>query len=78
VQVPDHFIYLHHFLLISQLNLCVYFPSQIQEIRELDDGSSCVFSHGLQRFRLIRHWLDIDGVVSLQLNKICLVFPETE
>ncbi|CAO2166353.1 unnamed protein product [Urochloa humidicola] len=36
--------------------------AEIQEIRQLDDGSTCVFSRGQQRFRLIRHWLDIDGV----------------
>ncbi|CAL4947487.1 unnamed protein product [Urochloa decumbens] len=36
--------------------------AEIQEIRQLDDGSSYVFCRGQQRFRLIRHWLDIDGV----------------
>ncbi|CAO1945943.1 unnamed protein product [Urochloa humidicola] len=36
--------------------------AEIQEIRQLDDGSTCVFSRGQQRFRIIRHWLDIDGV----------------
>ncbi|KAG2591555.1 hypothetical protein PVAP13_5NG491400 [Panicum virgatum] len=36
--------------------------AEIQEIQQLDDGSSCVFSRGQQRFRLARHWLDIDGV----------------
>ena len=41
------------------------FISQIQEVQQLDDGSSCVFSRGQQRFRLVRHWLDVDGVVSL-------------
>ncbi|RCV27306.1 hypothetical protein SETIT_5G314400v2 [Setaria italica] len=36
--------------------------AEIQEICQLDDGSSCVFSRGQQRFRLIRHWLDNDRV----------------
>nr|CAB3478264.1 unnamed protein product [Digitaria exilis] len=39
--------------------------AEILEIQQLDDGSSCVFCRGQQRFRLIRHWLDIDGVVTL-------------
>ncbi|KAJ1285351.1 hypothetical protein BS78_03G272800 [Paspalum vaginatum] len=33
-----------------------------EKIQQLDDGSSCVFSYGQQRFRLIRHWLDVDRV----------------
>ncbi|RLM93822.1 uncharacterized protein C2845_PM08G25200 [Panicum miliaceum] len=36
--------------------------AEIQEIQQSDDGSSCVFSRGQQRFRLVRHWLDVDGV----------------
>ncbi|XP_066309629.1 uncharacterized protein [Miscanthus floridulus] len=36
--------------------------AEIQKIQQLDDGSSCIFSHGQQRFRLMRHWLDVDGV----------------
>ncbi|KAG2600624.1 hypothetical protein PVAP13_5KG546200 [Panicum virgatum] len=36
--------------------------AEIQEVQQLDDGSSCVFSRGQQRFRLVRHWLDVDGV----------------
>ncbi|KAF8751414.1 hypothetical protein HU200_012089 [Digitaria exilis] len=36
--------------------------AEILEIQQLDDGSSCVFCRGQQRFRLIRHWLDVDGV----------------
>lgn len=36
--------------------------AEIQKIQQLDDGSSCVLSRGQQRFRLLRHWLDVDGV----------------
>lgn len=56
---------MYYFLLISHFNLHVHFPLQILEIQQLDDGSSCVVCRGQQRFRIIRHWLDVDGVVSL-------------
>ncbi|KAL6614538.1 hypothetical protein ACP70R_036808 [Stipagrostis hirtigluma subsp. patula] len=36
--------------------------AEIQDTGRLDDGSSYVLSRGQQRFRLIRRWLDIDGV----------------
>uniref|UniRef100_A0A804NDP1 Lon N-terminal domain-containing protein n=2 Tax=Zea mays TaxID=4577 RepID=A0A804NDP1_MAIZE len=36
--------------------------AEILKIQQLYDGSSCIFSHGQQRFRLLRHWLDVDGV----------------
>ncbi|XP_062206826.1 uncharacterized protein LOC133908712 [Phragmites australis] len=36
--------------------------AEIQEIQQLDDGASRVFSRGQQRFRLIRRWLDVDGI----------------
>ncbi|CAD6229858.1 unnamed protein product [Miscanthus lutarioriparius] len=36
--------------------------AEIQKIQHLDDSSSCIFSHGQQRFRLMCHWLDVDGV----------------
>ncbi|KAL6845587.1 hypothetical protein ACP4OV_025082 [Aristida adscensionis] len=36
--------------------------AEIQDIRQLNDGSSHVLSRGQQRFRLLRRWLDIDGI----------------
>uniref|UniRef100_A0A0A8YSZ0 Protein cereblon n=1 Tax=Arundo donax TaxID=35708 RepID=A0A0A8YSZ0_ARUDO len=36
--------------------------AEIQKIQQLDDGSSCVFSRGQQRFRLRRCWLDVDRI----------------
>jgi hypothetical protein len=73
ISLPNYYSHLYHFLLINHFNLCVYFPSQIQEIQQLDDGSSCVFSRGQQRFRLVRHWLDVDGIVSLYswIKEVC-------
>lgn len=36
--------------------------AEIQQIKQLDDGSSNVVTQGQQRFRLRRRWIDIDGV----------------
>lgn len=33
----------------------------------MDDGSLNVVARGQQRFRLKRHWMDVDGVVSINL-----------
>jgi cereblon len=41
---------------------------QIRQLGRLDDGSVNVKARGQQRFRLIRHWQDVDGVVSLMSN----------
>ncbi|XP_051209446.1 uncharacterized protein [Lolium perenne] len=37
--------------------------AEIRQLGRLDDGSVNVKARGQQRFRLIRHWQDVDGVV---------------
>lgn len=47
---------------------------QIRQLGRSDDGSINVKARGQQRFRLIRYWADVDGVVSLRSNWVALFY----
>lgn len=43
-------------------NALVGTTAEIRQLGRLDDGSLNVVARGQQRFRLMRHWMDVDGV----------------
>uniref|UniRef100_A0A0D9WIT7 Protein cereblon n=1 Tax=Leersia perrieri TaxID=77586 RepID=A0A0D9WIT7_9ORYZ len=44
-------------------NASVGTTAEIRQLGRMDDGSLNVVARGQQRFRLMRHWMDADGVV---------------
>ncbi|EEC79545.1 hypothetical protein OsI_20665 [Oryza sativa Indica Group] len=44
-------------------NASVGTTAEIRQLGRIDDGSLNVVARGQQRFRLKRHWMDVDGVV---------------
>ncbi|XP_015693357.1 protein cereblon-like [Oryza brachyantha] len=44
-------------------NASVGTTAEIRQLGRMDDGSLNVLARGQQRFRLMRHWMDVDGVV---------------
>ncbi|KAG8086140.1 hypothetical protein GUJ93_ZPchr0010g9420 [Zizania palustris] len=44
-------------------NASVGTTAEIRQLGRMDDGSLNVVARGQQRFRLMRHWMDVDGVV---------------
>lgn len=56
-------VLMHRRLNHQYVNASVGTTAEIRQLGRLDDGSVNVLTRGQQRFRLIRHWEDVDGVV---------------